>query len=60
MFAVGARTEKGSARYPVDPVAIAHGAGVPDDSMTAQEVYASCGEPAPGPAPDVFHRGNRA
>jgi quercetin dioxygenase-like cupin family protein len=60
VFAVGARKEKGTARYPVDPVAIAHGAGVPDDSTTAQEVYASFGEPAPGPAPDVFRRGNPA
>jgi len=54
VFAVGARTEKGSARYPVDPVAIARGAGVPDKSATAPETYASFGEPAPGPAPGMF------
>jgi uncharacterized cupin superfamily protein len=58
VFGVGARKEKGSARYPVDPVAIAHGAGVPDESTNAQEVYASFGELMPGPAPEVF-RGPR-
>jgi uncharacterized cupin superfamily protein len=54
VFAVGARKEKGSARYPVDPVAIAQRAGVPDESTPAPEVYASFGEPVPGPAPDMF------
>lgn len=53
-FAVGARKEKGSVRYPVEPVAIAHGACVPDESTSATEVYASFGEPAPGPAPHIF------
>lgn len=57
VFAVGARKEKGSARYPVDPVAIAHGAGVPDESTDATEVYASFGEPTPGPAPEKFPGG---
>jgi uncharacterized cupin superfamily protein len=51
VLAVGARKEKGSARYPVDPIAIAHGAGVPDESTTAQELYASFGEAVPGPPP---------
>lgn len=54
ILAVGARKEKGSARYPVEAVAIAHGAGVPDESRSASEVYASFGEPTPGPAPDIF------
>ena len=54
VLAVGARKEKGGARYPVEPVAIAHGAGVPDRSTTAQEVYASFGEPKPGRAPEGF------
>ncbi|HET6864689.1 MAG TPA: cupin domain-containing protein [Solirubrobacteraceae bacterium] len=54
ILAVGARKEKGSARYPVEPMAIAHGAGVPDESKSATEVYASFGEPTPGPAPDIF------
>jgi uncharacterized cupin superfamily protein len=54
VLGVGARKEKGSARYPVDAVAIAHGAGVPDESTTAQEAYASFGEPVPGPAPEIF------
>ncbi|HJS94213.1 MAG TPA: hypothetical protein VJ741_08115 [Solirubrobacteraceae bacterium] len=51
---MGARTERGSARYPVEPLAIIHGAGVPDESTAATDVYASFGEPIPGPAPDVF------
>ena len=46
VFAVGARKEKG-APLPVDPVAIAHGAGVPDGSTEAQAVYASFGDPMP-------------
>jgi uncharacterized cupin superfamily protein len=54
ILAVGARKERGSARYPVEPVAIAHDAGVPDESMSATEVYASFGQPTPGPAPDIF------
>jgi uncharacterized cupin superfamily protein len=54
ILGVGARKEKGSARYPVEPVAIARGAGVPDESKTATEVYASFGEPTRGPAPDIL------
>ena len=57
VFAVGARKEKGSARYPADPLAIAHDAGVPDDSTTAEEVYASFGEPRPGQAPEALFGG---
>jgi uncharacterized cupin superfamily protein len=55
ILAVGARKEKGSARYPVEPVAIGHGAGVPDESKSATEAYASFGEHTSGPAPDIFH-----
>ena len=54
VLAVGARKEKGNARYPVDPVAVSHGAGVPDDSTTASQTYASFGELTPRPAPDIF------
>jgi uncharacterized cupin superfamily protein len=54
VLAVGARKEKGSARYPVEPVAVRHGAGVPDPSLSATEVYARFGEPRPGPAPAIF------
>jgi hypothetical protein len=54
ILAVGARKEKGSARYPVEPAAISHGAGVPDASTPFQEVYARFGPPQPGPAPAVF------
>jgi uncharacterized cupin superfamily protein len=56
VLAIGARKEKGSASYPADPVAIAHGAGVPDEATTAQEVYASFGEPVGGPTPEIFVR----
>ncbi len=52
VFAVGARKEKGSARYPVEPAAIRHGAGVPDEATSADQVYARFGEPRPGRAPD--------
>lgn len=54
ILAVGARKEKGSARYPVEPVAVRRGAGVPDASTPHQETYARFGEPRPGPAPPVF------
>jgi uncharacterized cupin superfamily protein len=54
VLAVGARIEKGSARYPVDPVAIRHNAGVPEESVSPQETYARFGTPRPGPAPAVF------
>ena len=50
ILAVGARREKGSARYPVEPAAIRHEAGVTHDE-TAQEAYARWGEPRPGPPP---------
>ncbi|MGO9956535.1 MAG: cupin domain-containing protein [Solirubrobacteraceae bacterium] len=56
VLAVGARKEKGSARYPVEPAAVRHGAGVPDASTSATEIYARFGEPRPGPAPDIFSR----
>jgi uncharacterized cupin superfamily protein len=54
ILAVGARKEKGSARYPFEPVAAGRGAGVPDPGTPAAETYAGFGEPRPGPAPDVF------
>lgn len=57
MLAVGARKEKGSARYPVDPLAVRHGAGLRDASTSADGTYAAYGEPEPGPAPDLFARG---
>ena len=54
ILAVGARKHKGSARYPVEPLAIARGAGVPDAATTGSDIYASYGEPTPGPAPELF------
>jgi uncharacterized cupin superfamily protein len=53
ILAVGARREPGSARYPVEPEAIVRSAGVPDEQTTADQVYASFGEPQRGPAPDL-------
>lgn len=54
VLAVGARQEKGSARYPVEAAAVRHGAGVPDVRASATDVYATFGEPRPGPAPEIF------
>jgi uncharacterized cupin superfamily protein len=54
ILAVGARREKGSARYPVEPAAIRHGAGVPDASTSFQETYGRFGQPRPGPPPALF------
>jgi hypothetical protein len=54
VLAVGARKKKGSERYPVEPIVIAHGAGVTDEATPATDVDSSFGEPAPGPAPAVF------
>jgi uncharacterized cupin superfamily protein len=54
ILAVGARKERGSARYPVEPAAIRHDAGVPDESTSARDHYATFGEPRRGPAPDIF------
>ena len=53
IFAVGARKEKGSARYPVEPAAMRHGAGVPDAETTARDHYATFGAPQPGPPPEL-------
>lgn len=54
VLAVGARKEKGSARYPVQAAAVRHGAGVPDPSASPTDIYAGFGEPHPGPAPEIF------
>jgi uncharacterized cupin superfamily protein len=54
IVAVGARTERGSARYPFEPSAVRHGAGVPDETTSAREHYATFGTPQPGPPPPVF------
>lgn len=56
VLAVGARKQKGSARYPVEPAAIRHGAGVPDESTSADQAYARFGQRRPGPPPEVFAR----
>jgi uncharacterized cupin superfamily protein len=48
VLAVGARKQRGSARYPVDPVAVARGAGVASED---EAPYARFAEPVRGPAP---------
>jgi uncharacterized cupin superfamily protein len=53
VLAVGARKEKGSARYPVEPAAIRHGAGVTE---AGAEPYAGFSAPRPGPPPSGFTR----
>jgi uncharacterized cupin superfamily protein len=53
VLAIGARIQKGSARYPVSDDAIALGAGVPDEHTPATEVYDSYGQPQRGPAPGL-------
>ena len=54
VLAVGARKERGSVRYPAEPVAIRRGAGVSDETESPQEAYARFGPPRPGPAPPIF------
>jgi uncharacterized cupin superfamily protein len=51
ILAVGARRERGSARYPFEPTAVRHGAGVPDEETSARDHYAAFGAPRPGPPP---------
>src|SRR3954453_17197621 len=51
ILAVGARKEKGTARYPVDPAAVAHGAGAAPEADTP---YSRFLEPQPGPPPGIF------
>ena len=50
VLAVGARKEKGSARYPVEPTAVRHRAGVESETETP---YARYREPERGPAPPL-------
>jgi uncharacterized cupin superfamily protein len=54
ILAVGARKDRGSVRYPVDAVALRHGAGVEHETGSPPEAYARFSEPRRGPAPDVF------
>jgi uncharacterized cupin superfamily protein len=51
ILAVGARKERGSARYPVEPAAIRHGGGVRDDEESPEQVYARWGQARAGPPP---------
>jgi uncharacterized cupin superfamily protein len=54
IVAVGARKQRGSARYPVDEVAVRHGAGLADAAASPEQAYTAFGEPWPGPAPEIF------
>jgi uncharacterized cupin superfamily protein len=53
ILAVGARIQRGSARYPFEPAAVRHGAGVPDEETSAMDHYATFGPPQPGPPPSL-------
>ena len=54
VLAVGARKEKGSARYPIEAAAVLRNAGVPDATTSPMDVYARFGEAHPRSAPDIF------
>ena len=54
VLAVGARKEKGSVFYPVDPAAVRRGAGVERETGSPAEAYARFSAPKGGPAPDIF------
>jgi len=55
ILAVGARKEEGSARYPVEAVAIRHGAGVEDPADDPADVYETrFGPTRAGPPPASF------
>jgi uncharacterized cupin superfamily protein len=56
VLAVGARKEKGSARYPVSATALRHGVGVECATAAAEEAYARVAAPRSGPAPEAFRR----
>lgn len=54
VLAVGARKERGSARYPVDAAAVRLGAGVERATDSPAEAYARFGRERPATAPDIF------
>jgi uncharacterized cupin superfamily protein len=51
VLAVGARKERGSARYPVEPRAVRHGVGVHRTTGSPAEAYARFSTPEIGPPP---------
>ena len=53
VLAVGARVQRASARYPVEPTAIAYGAGIPDAETSPEVGYAAFGEPRRGAPPPL-------
>jgi uncharacterized cupin superfamily protein len=52
VLAVGARKERGSARYRADPAAIRRSAGVETETASAADAYAHVGPARAGPPPD--------
>ncbi|HZU40639.1 MAG TPA: cupin domain-containing protein [Solirubrobacteraceae bacterium] len=55
IFAVGARRDRGSVHYPVEPAAVRHGAGVQHATSSPEEAYRGVsGETRPGPPPAAF------
>ena len=57
LLAVGARAKGRGLRYPVNEVALRHGAGVESETSDPQEAYARFTKPAPIPCPDEFPGG---
>jgi len=54
ILAVGARIERGSVRYPVEALAVRHGAGAASDDIPRERMYEAYGTPVPGPPPDIM------
>jgi hypothetical protein len=54
ILAAGRRAEGRGLRYPVDEVALRHGAGVDIETKDPREAYARFEKPTPVPCPDDF------
>src|SRR5437763_235684 len=55
ILGVGARKQRGSVRYPVEPAAVRREAGVSEPATSPAEAYRGLlGETRPGPAPQGF------
>ena len=56
ILAVGNRLKDEGIRYPVNEVALKHGAGVEEETSDPKEAYARFGDRTPVPCPDEFPR----
>ena len=54
LLAVGGRVGRGNLVYPVDPVALARGAGVERETSTSAEAYGPFPKPEPIPFREEF------